>query len=63
MKRGESIYYLDIDPKPKRPSPVVVETEKNELLLIMSRYLAKKEDKATTITNLEALKVKLSAPS
>jgi len=63
MKRGESRSYLDIDPKPKRPTPVVVETEKNELLLIMSSYLAKKEDKATTLNNLEALKVKLSVPS
>jgi hypothetical protein len=63
MKRGESRAYLDIDPKPKRPTPVVIETEKNELLVIMSNYLTKKDDKATTITKLEDLKVKLSVPS
>jgi hypothetical protein len=63
MKRREPRYYLEIDPKPKRPTQVVVETGKTELLVIMSNYLAKKEDKASTIANLSALEVKLNALS
>jgi hypothetical protein len=38
-------------------------TEKNELLSIMSQYLSKQSDKATALNSLTALEVKLTTPA
>jgi hypothetical protein len=62
MLRGSKRSFFSA-PMVRQPVKQSLNTEKNDLLSIMSRYLTKQTDKASTINSLTTLEIKLTRPA